>query len=29
MMMGTEIFIVDPENEYQRLAEAVGGICAA
>lgn len=25
MMMGTEIFIVDPENEYQRLSEAVGG----
>jgi type IV secretory pathway VirB4 component len=25
MMMGTEIFIVDPENEYQRLCEAVGG----
>lgn len=25
MMMGTEIFIVDPENEYQRMAEAVGG----
>jgi conjugal transfer ATP-binding protein TraC len=25
MMMGTEIFIIDPENEYQRLAEAVGG----
>lgn len=25
MMLGTEIFIVDPENEYQRLSEAVGG----
>lgn len=25
MMLGTEIFIVDPENEYQRMAEAVGG----
>jgi conjugal transfer ATP-binding protein TraC len=25
MMMGTEIIIIDPENEYQRLAEAVGG----
>lgn len=25
MMMGTEIFIIDPENEYQRLCEAVGG----
>lgn len=25
MMFGTEIFIVDPENEYQRMAEAVGG----
>jgi conjugal transfer ATP-binding protein TraC len=25
MMFGTEIFIVDPENEYQRLCEAVGG----
>jgi conjugal transfer ATP-binding protein TraC len=25
MMMGTEIFIVDPENEYQRMCEAVGG----
>lgn len=25
MMMGTEIVIVDPENEYQRMAEAVGG----
>jgi len=25
MMMGTEIFIIDPENEYQRMAEAVGG----
>jgi conjugal transfer ATP-binding protein TraC len=25
MMMGTEIFIVDPENEYQRMCDAVGG----
>lgn len=25
MMFGTEIFIIDPENEYQKLAEAVGG----
>lgn len=25
MMMGTEIIIVDPENEYQRLCDAVGG----
>jgi type IV secretory pathway VirB4 component len=25
MMFGTEVIIVDPENEYQRLAEAVGG----
>jgi conjugal transfer ATP-binding protein TraC len=25
MMMGTEIIIIDPENEYQRMAEAVGG----
>lgn len=25
MMFGTEIFIVDPENEYQKLCEAVGG----
>ncbi len=25
LMMGTEIFIIDPENEYQRMAEAVGG----
>lgn len=25
MMFGTEIFIVDPENEYQRLCEAAGG----
>lgn len=25
MMMGTEVFIIDPENEYQRMAEAVGG----
>ncbi len=25
LMMGTEIVIIDPENEYQKLAEAVGG----
>lgn len=25
MMMGTEIIIVDPENEYERLCDAVGG----
>lgn len=25
MMMGTEVIIVDPENEYQRMADAVGG----
>lgn len=25
MMMGTEIIIIDPENEYERLADAVGG----
>jgi conjugal transfer ATP-binding protein TraC len=25
MMLGTEIFIVDPENEYQKMADAVGG----
>jgi conjugal transfer ATP-binding protein TraC len=25
MMFGTDIFIIDPENEYQRMAEAVGG----
>lgn len=25
LMFGTEIFIVDPENEYERMAEAVGG----
>ena len=24
-MFGTEVFIIDPENEYQRMAEAVGG----
>ncbi len=23
--MGTEIFIVDPENEYERMCDAVGG----
>lgn len=25
MMMGADILIIDPENEYQKLAEAVGG----
>jgi conjugal transfer ATP-binding protein TraC len=25
LMLGTEIFIIDPENEYERLADAVGG----
>lgn len=25
LMMGIEVFIIDPENEYQRMAEAVGG----
>lgn len=25
LMFGTEIFIVDPENEYQRMCDAVGG----
>lgn len=25
MMTGTEVIIVDPENEYQRMCEAVGG----
>lgn len=25
MMIGTEIIIIDPENEYQRLCDAVGG----
>jgi conjugal transfer ATP-binding protein TraC len=25
MMFGIEIFIIDPENEYQRMCEAVGG----
>jgi conjugal transfer ATP-binding protein TraC len=25
LMFGTEIFIIDPENEYQRMCEAVGG----
>ena len=25
MMLGTEILIIDPENEYERLCEAVGG----
>jgi type IV secretory pathway VirB4 component len=25
MMMGSEVLIIDPENEYQKLCEAVGG----
>ena len=25
MMMGVDIIIIDPENEYQKLCEAVGG----
>jgi conjugal transfer ATP-binding protein TraC len=25
LMFGTEVIIIDPENEYERLAEAVGG----
>ncbi|HYF96568.1 MAG TPA: DUF87 domain-containing protein [Patescibacteria group bacterium] len=25
LMLGTEVFIVDPENEYERMSEAVGG----
>jgi conjugal transfer ATP-binding protein TraC len=25
MMFGTEIFIIDPENEYEKMSEAVGG----
>lgn len=25
LMMGTEIFIIDPENEYERMCEAVAG----
>jgi conjugal transfer ATP-binding protein TraC len=25
MMLGADVIIIDPENEYQRLAEAVGG----
>lgn len=25
LMMGTEIFIIDPENEYERMCDAVGG----
>lgn len=25
MMMGTEVLIIDPENEYERLCDAVGG----
>src|SRR3712207_2051635 len=25
MMFGTDIFIIDPENEYQKMCDAVGG----
>lgn len=25
LMMGVEVIVIDPENEYQRMAEAVGG----
>jgi conjugal transfer ATP-binding protein TraC len=25
MMLGTEVLIIDPENEYERMADAVGG----
>jgi conjugal transfer ATP-binding protein TraC len=25
LMMGTEVFVIDPENEYQKMCEAVGG----
>jgi type IV secretory pathway VirB4 component len=25
MMFGTEVFIIDPENEYERMCESVGG----
>ena len=25
LMLGTEVVIIDPENEYQRMAEAIGG----
>ncbi len=25
MMFGTDVFIIDPENEYQKMCEAVGG----
>jgi hypothetical protein len=25
MMLGTEVFIIDPENEYQKMCDAVGG----
>lgn len=25
LMMGTEVFIIDPENEYERMCDAVGG----
>lgn len=25
LMLGTEIFIIDPENEYERMCDAVGG----
>ncbi|MCU0667248.1 MAG: DUF87 domain-containing protein, partial [Patescibacteria group bacterium] len=25
LMLGTDVFIIDPENEYEKMAEAVGG----
>lgn len=25
LMMGTEVFVIDPENEYQKMCDAVGG----
>lgn len=25
LMLGTEVFVIDPENEYERMSEAVGG----
>jgi type IV secretory pathway VirB4 component len=27
LYQGVQVLVVDPENEYQRLAEAVGGVC--
>lgn len=26
MMLGTDVIIIDPENEYQHLSEAVGAV---